>query len=156
MHSRNRHKGMRHGPDPPRRPACLLACGFALPAPSIAAIRDLCNQDTPASACQLSIPATDTEVRPKATGFFTPIDGAGRTTKCTAVSGLPRVYAPACSSKSVSSTEAVTFSARSRCPSDFGGTSNIPDSFSPSMTCVLPPQTAMTLIDNQYGLEIGS
>lgn len=41
-------------------------------------------------------------------------------------------------------------------PSDFGETTQIPGGFAPSVTCTLPPQTAITMVTDQYNLEIGS
>ena len=44
-----------------------FACGLALSTPSAAA--EVYEYANPAAACQLSIPTTDIQVRPKATGF---------------------------------------------------------------------------------------
>lgn len=167
-------------------PPCMLAFGLGMSASSEAARRILYNYDNPATACQLSIPTTDTEVRPKATGFrnesttksafvicgygkptndsfmsglrmnFTSIDGTARNISCTAVSGLHGVYGSFYSTKSVSSTSGGSYSFLGWDPVDFSAVTEIPYSFSASVTCTLPPQTAITLVYSRYELEIGS
>jgi hypothetical protein len=167
-------------------PACLLALGLAMSASTHAALRQNWGYGNPGDACQLSIPTTDTQVRPKASGYrnestsksafvicgyntpsydstskqiliyFTSMDGVSRNISCTAVSGMagaePMVY----STKSISSTAAETYTALLWTASDFGGTTDIPYGESPSVTCTLPPQTAITQLINAFDYEIGS
>lgn len=166
-------------------PAGLLAFGSAMSAPATAATYYTSTHLNPAAACQLSIPTTDTQVRPKATGYrnesttksafvicgydtpgnssskdvyiyFTSMDRVSRNISCTAVSGMagaePMVY----STKSISSTAADTYTALLWTPSDFGGTTEIPYGEAPSVTCTLPPQTAITQVINTYDFEIGN
>ena len=167
-------------------PPAVIACGLAIFAPSHAALRQNWGYGNPADACQLSIPTTDTQVRPKASGFrnesttksafvicgygtpsydstskqiliyFTSMDGISRNISCTAVSGMagaePMVY----STKSISSTAAETYTALLWTASDFGGTTDIPYGESPSVTCTLPPQTAITQVINTFDYEIGN
>jgi len=167
----------------------LLSAVLAWMAMSIAAraaLRQNWGYGNPADACQLSIPTTDTQVRPKASGFrnestsksafvicgyntptvdsaskqiliyFTSMDGMSRNISCTAVSGMagaePMVY----STKSISSTAAGTYTALLWTAGDFGGTSDIPYGEAPSVTCTLPPQTAVTQVINAFDYEIGN
>ena len=73
-----------------------------------------------------------------------------------AVSGMagaePMVY----STKSISSTAAGTYTALLWTASDFGGTTDIPYGEAPSVTCTLPPQTAITQVINAFDYDIGS
>ena len=167
-------------------PSVVFACGLAMSAPSHAALRQNWGYGNPADACQLSIPTTDTQVRPKASGYrnestsksafvicgystptydstskqiliyFTSMDAVSRNISCTAVSGMagaePMVY----STKSISSTAAGTYTALLWTASDFGGTTDIPYGEAPSVTCTLPPQTAITQVINAFDYDIGS
>jgi len=167
-------------------PTCLLAMGLATSASTHAALRQNWNYANPGSGCQLSIPTTDTQVRPKASGYrnestsksafvicgydtptydsrskqvliyFTSMDGASRNISCTAVSGMagaePMVY----STKAISSTAADTYTALLWTPADFGGATDIPYGEAMSVTCTLPPQTAITQLINSFDYEIGS
>lgn len=49
--------------------ALLLAVGLAAPGSAEAIVNDVWFMNSPADSCQLSIPTTDTKVRPKATGY---------------------------------------------------------------------------------------
>lgn len=171
--------------------SCLLACGLAASMPADAALSTKASFVNPAGTCQLSVPTTDTEVRPKATGFrnestskgaFTicgygkpsvdggegnirsiifgvaSIDGVARTFNCTAVVGLygyssPPVY----STKTISTSATNALSVYVWTPGDFGGSgSYIPGSIEPSVTCTLPPQTAIVHTGVTYDFDIGS
>ena len=139
----------------------------------------------PGSVCQLSIPTTNTGVRPKATGFrnestttsnfvicplvspmatnsdvFTfvnivllSLDNQSHDVACTAV-------ANAVSATYSSKTIAVSPSGGSYAwsASDFAGTFGNPivDSQEMSITCMLPPQTAIKSLGGYYNHEIGS
>lgn len=167
-------------------PACLLAFGSAMSAPALATLRQNWSFGNPASACQLSIPTTDTQVRPKASGYrnesttrsafvicgydtpsvdsrskqvliyFTSMDGVSRNISCTAVSGMAGAEDMGYSTKSISSTAADTYTALLWTSADFGGTTDIPYGEAVSVTCTLPPQTAITQIINAFDYEIGS
>ena len=170
----------------PATPICLLVCGLAASPFAGAALRMQFNFQNPASACQLSIPTTDTQVRPKATGFrnesktksafvicgydlptvdgfplgltleVVSIDGLARTVNCTAVTGVSGLYDIVYSSKSVSTDPFPNgYGVVSWSPSDFGGTGEIPNGFVPSVTCTLPPQSAITMIFNAHNVDIG-
>lgn len=115
-------------------PTCLLAMGLATSASTHAALRQNWNYANPGSGCQLSIPTTDTQVRPKATGYrnesttksafvicgfgtptddgtalnanlyFHSIDGVSRDISCTAVTGTEGLSQLVYSTKTVGST----------------------------------------------------
>ena len=165
-------------------PAALLAFGLAMSAPATAALHQTYTYLNPAAACQLSIPTTDTEVRPKATGFrnestsksafvicgyprptndsmpldieifFHSIDGVTRAVNCTGVTGLDGLYPLVYSSKSVQSNAG--YSRITWVPADFGGTTTIPNGYHVSVTCTLPPQTSIVTIASSIQIEIGS
>jgi hypothetical protein len=167
-------------------PTCLLALGLATPFCTHATLRQNWGYGNPADACQLSIPTTDTQVRPKASGFrnestgksafvicgyntpsydstskqiliyFTSMDGVSRNISCTAVSGMAGAEDMFYSTKSISSTAAGTYTALLWTAADFGGTTDIPYGEAPSVTCTLPPQTAITQVINAFDYEIGS
>ena len=142
-------------------------------------------QRAPGSVCQLSIPTTDTGVRPKATGFrnestttgnfvicplispmvtnsdvFTfvnivllSLDNQSHDVACTAVANA---ISPTYSSKTITAAPAggsYTWSA-----SDFAGTVGDPIAGSQEMsiTCLLPPQTAIKFLGGYYNHEIGN
>lgn len=166
--------------------SAVIACAFAMPAPSQAALRQNWGYGNPADACQLSIPTTDTQVRPKASGYrnestsksafvicgystpsydstskqiliyFTSMDAVSRNISCTAVSGMAGAEPLTYSTKSISSTAAETYTALLWTPADFGGTTDIPYGEAVSVTCTLPPQTAITQVINAFDYEIGN
>jgi hypothetical protein len=166
--------------------SAVIACAFAMPAPSHAALRQNWGYGNPADACQLSIPTTDTQVRPKASGYrnestsksafvicgystpsydstskqiliyFTSMDAVSRNISCTAVSGMAGAEPLTYSTKSISSTAAETYTALLWTPADFGGTTDIPYGVAVSVTCTLPPQTAITQVINAFDYEIGN
>ncbi|QDQ74579.1 hypothetical protein FNZ56_12150 [Pseudoluteimonas lycopersici] len=160
-------------------PPAILACGLALSAPAGAAtVYEYVN---PAVACQLSIPTTDTKVRPKASGYrnesdsngafvicgygkptssssitqinltLLSMDGASHSVDCTAVSavnGTNNTQKYVTKTAVVSGTNGITVTWN---PGDFGSTSgDIPFTPSPSVTCILPPQTAITQVIDAY------
>jgi len=165
-------------------PIGVLACGLVMSMPADAALHQTATFLNPAAGCQLSIPTTDTEVRPKATGFRNEsttksafvicgyprptadsmpadiellvhsMDGSARTVNCTAVTGIDGLYPPVYSSKSVSSN---TSSALVQWfPNDFGGTTTIPNGYHVSVTCTLPPQTSIIALGSLIFVEIGN
>ena len=166
--------------------SAVIACAFAMPAPSHAALRQNWGYGNPADACQLSIPTTDTQVRPKASGYrnestsksafvicgystptydstskqiliyFTSMDAVSRNISCTAISGMAGAEPLTYSTKSISSTAAETYTALLWTPADFGGTTDIPYGEAVSVTCTLPPQTAITQVINAFDYEIGN
>jgi hypothetical protein len=156
-------------------PPAILACGLALSAPAGAAT--VYNYMNPAGVCQLSIPTTDTEVRPKATGYrnesttenafvicgygrpgagtvaqidltLLSMDGANHSVTCTAVSAVNGASPQKYSSKTIVVSASPTTIAWN--PADFGGTTEIPFTPMPSVTCILPTQTAITQVIDAY------
>jgi len=115
-------------------PTAVIACGLAMSVEAHAALRYTYINLNPAAACQLSIPTTDTQVRPKATGYrnesttksafvicgfgtptddgtalnanlyFHSIDGVSRDISCTAVTGTEGLSQLVYSTKTVGST----------------------------------------------------
>ena len=168
----------------PHAPICILACGLAMSMPVNATLHPTFAYLNPAAACQLSIPTTDTEVRPKATGFrnesttksafvicgyskptddsmptdfelfFHSMDGTSRTVNCTGVTGIDGLYPLVYSSKSAPSR--TTYTVLSWTPADFGGTTTIPNGYHVSVTCTLPPQTSIVVIASAIQIEIGN
>jgi hypothetical protein len=166
--------------------ASFLACGLEMPSLANGALRTVDTHLNPAAACQLSIPTTDTQVRPKATGyrnesptksafvicgfgrptndqlvlslgmFFTSTDGVSRTINCTAVSGIAGQTPVSYVTKSVSSTDQGVYALMIWNPGDWVAVEFIPASFQPSVTCILPPRTAITATTNAVQIEIGS
>jgi len=145
------------------------------------------------SACQLSIPTTDTKFRPKATGarnestttsnfvicpipspvlnsgtdsfklaavYIYSIDGASHDVTCTAVTGYNGSTNLKYSSKTltVSSVYGAMGAPFLWSGADFGGANNIPivGSATFSVTCLLPPQTAVNLFSGSYDYNIGA
>ena len=125
-----------------------------------------------ASACQLSIPTTNTPVRPKATGYrnestttsayvicgyinptagsvktfilrTASMDGKAHTFNCTGVVGNAGTGTPQLySTKSITTTADGLAISTSWAPVDFDIVSNFGATF-PSVTCTLPPQVAI-------------
>jgi len=146
----------------------------------------------PAASCQLSIPTTNTGVRPKATGFrnestttgnfvICPViagpgngtasplswlnifvyslDGTSRNVSCTGMTGwyggyMPPVY----STKTFSSDTTGQGYTITWWPTDFGGLSGttIPGSLNFSVTCNLPPQTAINFMEAIFPYAVGN
>jgi hypothetical protein len=162
----------------------VAACGLAnIPEASASTIFSLLH--APGSACQLSIPTTDTGVRPKATGFrnesattsnfvicplispmgtssdvFTSVnisllslDNQPHDVACTAVANaISAAYSP----KTIA--VAPTGGSYTWSAADFGGTIGNPivGSQEMSITCLLPPQTAIRFLGGYYNHEIGN
>ena len=157
--------------------AGTLAIGLSLAPAAKAATQDVWYVTSPGDSCQLSIPTTDTKFRPKATGgrnestsasnfvicplpdptgagFFTistslySIDGASHDVTCTAVSnwfGNGQQY----SSKTLTVATSKSWQNIFWNASDFGGLAGN-HVVVLSITCLLPPQTAVNLIEGDY------
>jgi len=161
--------------------ACLVAVYGLTTAPATKAT--ISDADvSPGGSCQISIPTTNTGVRPKASGFRNEsmttgnfvictlqrsaakgllneialsvysLDGTARNTTCTAVIGTlggPTGYELIYSTKTLSVSDTTgSVQAFDWTATDFGGTvgGNIPGSIYVSVTCNLPPQTAINYI----------
>ena len=163
-------------------PLFVLTCGLATSVPAAATVSYPISYLNPAAACQLSVPNSNTQARPRASGYrnesatnsvsvicgfsasndgskstvsylivnFTSIDGVSRNINCTAVSGLAGQYSQGYSTKSVSSRDSGNYATLGWEPDDFGWGASIPGGFAPSVTCTLPPQTAITLLTAGY------
>lgn len=156
-----------------------LGAGVSPAAQAVTQARTIRSQG--GTACQLSIPTTDTKVRPKATGFrnegtanafiicgyptpdgtltqfninFTPIDGAAHTINCTGVNGPP--WSATYSSKSAESTGTQVL--LSWTAADFGGTAgnDLPGSGYMSVTCTLPGQVGVDNVYVYYNEDVGT
>ncbi|GAA5003749.1 hypothetical protein FNZ56_07760 [Pseudoluteimonas lycopersici] len=159
---------------------CVLATS-----PETSAATVISLQHAPGSVCQLSIPTTDTGVRPKATGFRNESTTTGNFVICplvspmatgsdaftfvnlsllsldgqshdVACSAVANAISPAYSSKTIS----VNASGGSYqwSASDFGETFGSPiiGSQEMSITCLLPPQAAIRSVGAYYNREIGN
>jgi len=87
------------------------------------------------------------------------LDGTSRTVSCTAVSGWhgngyrPPVY----STKAIPVADTELGDGITWGPSDFGGVNGtIPGSFAISVTCNLPPQTAINFLEPIFSYPVGS
>jgi hypothetical protein len=133
------------------------------------------------ATCQLSIPTIDTVVAPRANGYRNPgtrgafvicgivspvkeemlsvgmvllsLDGQAHEASCTGVNGIPGVVAQSYLTRSFvvpAGGHALSFT-----PADFGGSTTIPNSQAFTITCNLPPQTAISYIGGSYNLDVG-
>jgi hypothetical protein len=163
---------------------CLLATGLAS-SPGASAATLISFEHVPGSACQLSIPTTNTGVRPKATGFRNESATTGNFVICPLVSPMSTnsdvftfasivllsldnqphdvtctAVANAISATYSSRTIAVNPSGGSYAwsASDFAGAFGDPITGSQEMsiTCLLPPQTAIRFLGGYYNREIGN
>jgi len=160
--------------------ALTFGIAISLPAQAVTKARSVLSQG--GTACQLSVPTTDTKVRPKASGFrnegtasafvicgyptpdgkltqftmrFQSLDGAAHVVDCTGVNGPPNsaVY----SAKSVTPDEegngGLIWTA-----ADFGGTAgeNMPNNGYMSATCTLPGEVSITKVTVDYDEDVGS
>lgn len=169
-------------------PAVVLGGAFSAGAEAATIVKHITYN--PASACTLSIPTTDTGVRPKASGFrnegtsssafvicgisdvewnsltsvglwAVSLDEQLHDITCTGVIGMPNSHGPNLTYSSKTMT-AYPYSQGSPIsiywlPADFGGTDPFFEETNTfSLTCVLPPQTAIVRIEANRTFEIGS
>jgi hypothetical protein len=173
----------------PLAPLCILASGLAISTAANAALVTKYSYASPTGTCQLSIPTTDTQVRPKASGFrnesstnaafvicgygkpstdgsagnlksieigVASLDGVSRVVKCTAVVGRYGSSTLVYSTKSLGTNIYNTAYIDSWTPADFGGGTYITNSYEPSVTCTLPPQTTIVHTGVSYDIDIGN
>lgn len=153
--------------------------------PTANAATEFTNSYEMGSACQLSIPTTNTGVRPKATGFrnesktisnfvicpvqlpnvstggntflmigLYSLDGQVRNISCTAVSdwfGNPQIY----STQSINVSTTIGYEVLGWDGPNFGTAAGFPFR-GLSVTCNLPPQTAINFIRSDYTFEVGN
>jgi hypothetical protein len=157
----------------------VAAAGLAMSQPAAAATVNKNVFLDPSASCQLSIPTTDTSVRPRATGFrnegstnafvicglgdigagtgneqwlqiqFLSFDGAPHTFNCTAVNRQSSGDGPVYNTKPVTATGAAT--------SLFfdGAELNHFAGFANSITCILPPGVAITGLRMNFNDDVG-
>lgn len=158
-----------------------LATGMSQPAEAVTLQRTTVAQG--GTACQLSIPTTDTKVRAKATGlrnegttsafvicglptpntFITffgvsalTIDGVNHVVNCTAVNGPG--WSPEYATKSINTGTSTNLpGTTSFSAADFGGTSGdeLPDDYI-SVTCTLPGQASLAAVYATYDEDVGA
>ena len=174
--------------------ALLLAVGLAAPGSAQAIVNDVWFMNSPADACQLGIPTTDTRVRPKATGFrnegttnqyvicgfgngifsgtskgmwsaalnVTSMDGGYHSMTCTFVTtnsswGIPVVGNYAYFTKTLNSIGSSGTDAFYLDATDFGGALGDPIyNAGLSITCILPPQVAITFLQTKQFIVTGN
>ena len=164
--------------------ACALAAG-SLAMPAQAATQTKTYEFSAADACQLSLPTTDTKVRPRANGYrnegttnqfvicgmggyendtvlsttmlATSIDGQAHSMSCTGVTGLVGLAGPYYSVKTVN-VPASGVGMQSWAAADFGGTAGdvIAGGLNLSVTCTLPPNVALQGFESQGIIDIGN
>ena len=163
--------------------ACLLAMGSMAMLAS-AATQVKTYEFSAADACQLSVPTTDTKVRPRANGYrnegtsnqfvicgmggyendtvlsttllATSIDGKAHTMSCTGVTGLVGFDGPHYSAKTMT-VPASGVGSQSWVAEDFGGTAGVPivGGLNLSVTCTLPPNVALQGFESQGAIDVG-
>ena len=156
----------------------IVATGLAISQPAAAATANKNLFLDPAASCQLSIPTTDTAVRPRATGFrnegatnafvicgigdlgistgneqtimiqFVSFDSASHTFNCTAVNRQSSGSGPIYSTKPVTVN---SFASLSFDGVDLGSFSG----FANSITCILPPGVGITGLRMNFNDEVG-
>jgi len=158
----------------------------ALQASTAMAVTQTKTYEFPAAdACQLSVPTTDTKVRPRANGYrnegtsnqfvicgmggyengtvvsttllATSVDGQAHSMACTGVTGLTGFAGPYYSSKTVS-VPASGVGAQSWVAVDFGGIEGEPidGGINLSVTCTLPPNVALQGFESQGIIDVGN
>jgi hypothetical protein len=161
----------------------ILALGAGMSGSADAVTQSRIIRSQGGTACALSIPTTDTKVRPKAIGFrnegtaaafvicgyplpdgtltsfninFMTLDSVNHTVNCTAVDGPP--WSPVYSSKSVDTGTDPNFTVTlSWSAADFGGTAgnDLPNGYF-SVTCTLPGQALVSNVYVYYNEDVGA
>ncbi|GAA4998166.1 hypothetical protein GCM10025793_00200 [Lysobacter lycopersici] len=160
-----------------------LGITLSLPADAVTQARRIRAQA--GQACQLSIPTTDTKVRPKATGFrnegttnafvicgfptpdgdltafvlnFQPLDTVDHPISCTGVNGSAFSNPVYVTKNASTGANPSGGSSLTWDASDFGGTagSNLPGSGYFSVTCVLPGQATIPSGYADYNEDVGA
>ena len=163
-----------------------LALGLAV-APAATAVTQIKYYEfSAADACQLSIPTTDTMVRPRANGYrnegtsnqfvicgmggyerntvqqmvllYTSMDGQTHSMSCTGVTGLTGSGSgPLYSTKTVN-IAATGFSFATWGAQDFGGGEGDPidQGLNLSVTCTLPPNVALQGFESEQAIDVGN
>jgi hypothetical protein len=166
--------------------AVSLAVGLAATPVATAATQTKYYEFSAADACQLSVPTTDTKVRPRANGYrnegtgnqfvicgmggyekntvmymallYTSMDGQPHSMSCTGVTGLTGSgIEPIYSTKTVN-IAASGFSFASWGAEDFGGSEGSPidSGMNLSVTCTLPPNVALQGFESEQLIDVGN
>ena len=164
----------------------LFALGAAMAPAANAATQDKIYEFSAADACQLSVPTTDTKVRPRANGYrnegttsqfvicgmggyekgtvmhmvllYTSMDGQAHSMSCTGVTGLTGSgRGPLYSTKTVN-VAATGYSFGLWSAEDFGGTEGTPidAGMNLSVTCTLPPNVALQGFESEQLIDVGN
>ena len=161
----------------------LLGSLFALPAQAVTKTKYY--EYSPADACQLSVPTTDTKVRPRANGYrnegttsqfvicgmggyennsvmyaallASSMDGVAHSMSCTGFTGLAGFDGPHYSTKTLS-VPASGYVVQKWGAEDFGGTAGqvIYAGINLSVTCTLPPNVALQGFESQGIIDVGA
>lgn len=175
------------------------AMGLVMSQPAAAVTQSRFQLETGSNACTLSVPTTDTKVRPRATGFrnegttnvfaictldpsggstglFTnfglvnfvlkSMDGADHEVTCTGVNSIANATAAGADPQQfISKTVTVNDTGPNGplgtvitwTPADFGAVDEIPSSGGAfSVTCILPPQVAVSFMSAPSEEDVGS
>ena len=166
--------------------AASLVLGLATASAATAATQTKYYEFSAADACQLSVPTTDTKVRPRANGYrnegtsnqfvicgmggyekntvmhmvllYTSMDGLPHSMSCTGVTGLTGSgNGPVYSTKTVE-IAATGFSFGLWGAEDFGGVEGDPidQGLNLSVTCTLPPNVALQGFESEQLIDIGN
>ena len=166
--------------------AASLALGLAVAPAATAVTQTKYYEFSAADACQLSIPTTDTKVRPRANGYrnegttnqfvicgmggyegntvmhmvllYTSMDGQTHSMSCTGVTGLTGSGSgPLYSTKTVN-IAATGFSFATWGAQDFGGAEGDPidQGLNLSVTCTLPPNVALQGFESEQAIDVGN
>ncbi|MFT3897509.1 MAG: hypothetical protein QM719_07415 [Thermomonas sp.] len=164
----------------------LLVTGLAAAPVATAVTQDKIYEFPAADACQLSVPTTDTKVRPKASGYrnegttnqfvicgmggyekgtvlymvllYASMDGAQHDMSCTGVTGMTGIESgPAYSTKTVT-VAASGYSFATWGAEDFGGVEGnlIDPGLNLSVTCTLPPNVALQGFESEQFVDVGN
>jgi len=165
--------------------AASLAIGLLAAPAATAVTQEKVYEFSAADACQLSVPTTDTKVRPRANGYrnegttdqfvicgmggyekstvtymallYTSMDGAQHDMSCTGVTGLTGSGSgPIYSTKTVS-VAATGYSFATWGAEDFGGNDGEPidAGMNLSVTCTLPPNVALQGFESEQEIDVG-
>ena len=165
--------------------AVLLAAGLAAAPAATAVVQTKYYEFPAADACQLSIPTTDTKVRPRANGYrnegtssqfvicgmggyenntvmsttllATSVDGQAHSMSCTGVTGLTGFLGPYYSAQTVT-VPASGVGSQSWAAEDFGGAAGVPivGGLNLSVTCTLPSNVALQGFESQGIIDVGN
>ena len=166
--------------------AASLAFGLAMAPTASAATQTKIYEFSAADACQLSVPTTDTMVRPRANGYrnegtgnqfvicgmggyekntvlhmillYTAMDGQPHSMSCTGVTGLTGSGTePIYSTKTVN-IAATGYSFAVWGAEDFGGTEGSPidSGMNLTATCTLPPNVALQGFESEQLIDVGN